>query len=696
MIEPAHGAGIALGIDVGGTFTDILALDLATGMVIAAFKLPSTPADPAVAAIAGVDRFSARTGKKASRVFHGTTVGTNTLIERRGARTALIATKGFRDVLALRRQARPRLYDLHPVISEPLVPRDLRIEADERTLFDGTIESPLLQDEIERIAALLRDSGVQAVVVSLLHSYVNDDHERRVEKAIARALPDAFVTRSSDVCREFREFERTSTATVNAYIGPAVSRYVRSLEKQLNERGVGTLAITKSNGGLTSPANARRFPVHLIESGPAAGVVATAALGRAVGVADLIAFDMGGTTAKVGVVVGGEPRLSTEFHADRFVDGRDVGGYPILSPVIDIIEIGAGGGSIAHIDQAGVVKVGPGSAGATPGPAAYGKGGDRPTVTDAHIVLGHIGADGFDNEDIHLHPQFAEAAIEKHIAEPLGWSVQEAAHGILRLATANMAEMVRLATLRRGLDPRDFALVAFGGAGPLHACDIAREVGIPSVLVPLYPGLFSAIGTLMGERRHDLAQTFVRRIAEADPEELEMNFASLSDRARELIESEQNTAPVDWSMDRSIDMRFERQLFELSVSIKDAAALCPSALESRFRQGHVEVYGYDLPEHGVEIVNLRLVAHSPVWSGARLAPPAGLQRAERRQRRVWTADGERVELPIIQRHSLEPGMTMVGPAIIEDFGATVRVLAGQFVRVAASGVLEIEVDHAGK
>ncbi|HWB44647.1 MAG TPA: hydantoinase/oxoprolinase family protein, partial [Hyphomicrobiaceae bacterium] len=646
MMAPADRTGVALGIDVGGTFTDILALDLASGAVLAAFKLPSTPADPSAAAIAGVDRFAARTSRTATRVFHGTTVGTNTLIERRGARTALVTTRGFRDVLALRRQARPRLYDLHPVVSEPLAPRELRLEADERTLFDGSIHTPLAPGEIDRIVTLLRASGAQAVAISFLHGYANDDHERRVEDAIARALPDVFVTRSSDVCPEFREFERTSTATVNAYIGPAVSRYVRSLEAQLGARGIGELAITKSNGGLTSPANASRFPVHLIESGPAAGVVATAALGRAERLTNLIAFDMGGTTAKVGVVVGGEPRLSTEFYADRFVDGRDVGGYPILSPVIDIIEIGAGGGSIARIDSAGVVKVGPESAGASPGPAAYGKGGTQPTVTDAHIVLGHIGAEGFDTEDIRLRPDLAAEAIEAHIAGPLGWSVQKAAHGILRLATANMAEMVRLATLRRGLDPRDFALVAFGGAGPLHAGDIAREVGIPKVLIPLYPGLFSAMGTLMGERRHDLVQTCVQRIAEANVRELEAGFAALLERAKGLIAREP-AGTSDWSMERSVDLRFERQLFELQVAVEDATALSPSTLETRFRQKHVDVYGYDLPGHGVEIVNLRLVAHAPVWEGARLVPSTGSPQPDRKRRCVWDAGGERLDLPVV-------------------------------------------------
>ncbi len=682
--------GVALGIDVGGTFTDVLALDLATGAIVTAFKLPSTPENPAIAAVSGVDRFLRRTGRQAESVFHGTTVGTNALIERRGAKTALVTTKGFRDVLALRRQARPLLYDLRPVVSAPLADRPLRLEVDERTRHDGTIERPLKDGDIACVVETLLGAQVEAVAVCLLHSYANDAHERRIADAVARAMPEVFVTRSSDVCREFREFERTSTSVMNAYIGPAVARYIESFASQLHTRGVAELAITKSNGGLTSPANAKRFPVHLIESGPAAGMVATAALGRADGIPNLIAFDMGGTTAKVGVVVGGEPRLSTELYADRFMDGRDVGGYPILSPVIDIIEIGAGGGSIARVDQAGVVKVGPESAGAKPGPAAYGRGGTLPTVTDAHVVLGHIAADSFGNEDVHLSPELAETAIAG-LADRLGWSVPRAAHGILRLATANMAEMVRLATLRRGLDPRDFSLVAFGGAGPLHACEIAREVGIPKVMIPLYPGLFSAIGTLLGERRHDLAQTYVRRIGDADSGAVLKLFAELHQRAAELIAAETVTSAADWAMDCSIDLRFQGQLFELSVPVKVDATLSLAMLEKGFRQRHTEVYGYDLAQHDVEIVSLRLVARSQVWEAYRLAHSEADSRAVPRRRALWMADGTRMDVGVFPRASLDPGDIVEGPAIVEDFGATVRVLPGQRVRVRDSGVLEIEV-----
>jgi len=684
---------IVLGIDVGGTFTDLVAVDRVTGGIVATAKLPSTPADPALGAIAGVDRIMARTGQAPSRVFHGTTVGTNALIEREGARTALVTTKGFRDVLALRRQARPRLYDLRPRVSEPLAPRELRFEANERVLHDGTIETALMDEEIERIVSLLRTASVEAVAVSLLHAYANDAHERQLAEAIALALPGVFVTRSSDIAREHREYERTSTTTVNAYIGPAVSRYVSHLDRRLAERGVAGLAITKSNGGLTSAENARRIPVHLIESGPAAGVVATAALGRSEGFSHLIAFDMGGTTAKAGVVANGEPRLAPEFTADRFVDGRDVGGYPILSPVIDIIEIGAGGGSIARLDRAGVVKVGPESAGAIPGPAVYARGGDRPTVTDAHVVLGHIAADGFGSEDLRLRPELAEAAIARHIAEPLGWTVHRAAQGILRLATASMAEMVRLSTLRRGLDPRDFVLVASGGAGPLHATEIAREVGIPKVVVPLHPGLFSAIGAMLGERRHDLVQTSVQRVAAADPDQLQSEFARLEERAQDLVRAERIDHECHWVLERKVDLRFAGQLFQLTIAADGAGALAPAGLETRFRLRHGEVYGYDLPGHEVEIVSLRLIARAPGSVAAAVINPEIQHSRAVRHRRIWSDGSTSMNIQVVARASLRPGATIEGPAIIEDFGATIRVLDGQTALVRNSGVLEIEVGH---
>lgn len=678
-------ADIALGIDVGGTFTDVLAMDRRRGALISAFKVPSTPRNPQDGALMGVDRYLERTGKDAAAVFHGTTVGTNALITRNAARMALLTTKGFRDVLALRRHARPRLYDLSPRISPPLAPRERRFEVAERMSHDGEVLVALDDAEVGRLVDLVRDCQAEAVAISLLHAYANDVHERALGAAISDALPDVYVTLSSDVCREFREFERTSTVAVNAFIGPVVETYIDGLESELQGRGIADLSIVKSNGGLTSAANARRYPVHLIESGPAAGIIACAALGEAEDLGDLIAFDMGGTTAKAGVVVGGQPRLSTEFYAARFVDGVDVGGYPIQSPVIDLIEIGAGGGSIAWIDAAGVIKVGPESAGADPGPACYGRGGQRPTVTDAHVAVGHIAADGFGSEDLTIDADMATQVIDEHIARPFGWSVPWAAWGVLRLATANMAEMVRLATLRRGLDPRDFSLVAFGGAGPLHAAEIAREVGVPRIVIPTAPGLFSAIGTMLGEARHDLVQTKLRRVTELGANEVADDFREMEARARDLIAAE--GMGDDWQFQRSVDVRFEGQLFELTLPLPSESGVQADLLEAQFRRAYHDAYGYDLPDHAVQLVNLRLIAKKIVYAGG--WPSADQEAASGgvRTRQIIDADGHVRDVPVYHRAVLEAGKPLHGPAIIEDFGATIRILDGQTVETRPSGIL---------
>ena len=679
---------IALGIDVGGTFTDVLALERASGRILAAFKLPSTPDDPAIAAIEGVDRYHERGGEPARSVSHGTTVGTNALIQKKAAKTALLTTAGFRDVLALRRQARPRLYDLSPVVSVPLAPRERRIEVAERMAHDGTVVTPLEADEIARVVAALKATAPQAVAIALLHCYANDEHERRLGEAVAAALPEVFVTLSSDVCREFREFERTSTVTVNAYIGPVVRDYVGNLGAELAARDVPRLAIVKSNGGLTSAENAARYPVHLIESGPAAGVVSAAALARAEGLDRVIAFDMGGTTAKAGVVICGQPRLSTEFYADKFVGGVDVGGYPIQSPVIDLIEVGAGGGSIARVDSAGVLKVGPESAGAMPGPAAYGRGGGAATVTDAHVALGHIAADSFASDDLTLAPKHAATAIETHIARPLGWTPARAAHGILTIANANMAELVRLATLRRGLDPRDFTLIAFGGAGPLHAGEIAREVGVPRIIVPPYPGLFSAIGALLAEVRHDLVQTLLATTDRVGPADLRAAFDALAARARALLAADDVDTAIA-RFERFVDLRFEGQLFELTLPLPTEETT-GAAIDAAFRARYVASYGYDLPGHPVELVNVRLIASAGETGDWPAGNVADATARTVRQREIIDSNGTARAVTVYPRAAIAPGDRVDGPAIVEDIGATIRLLDGQTATARPSGVLVIE------
>ncbi|MEM7404646.1 MAG: hydantoinase/oxoprolinase family protein [Pseudomonadota bacterium] len=689
---------LILGTDVGGTFTDVLAVHPTQARIVAVCKIPSTPSNPAEAALVGMDRLVAAGMPAPDAVLHGSTVGTNALIEKRGGRTALLTTAGFTDVLALRRQARPRLYDLHPRLSRPLVPPKWRFGVVERMRADGTVEVGLTPLEVERVVAALVDARVESVAICLLHAYANDRHEQLLGDAVRARLPDVFVTLSSEVNRAFREYERTSTTVVNAYIGPPVAAYVRSFGAHLAKRSVPSLSIVKSNGGVTSSVNAARFPVHLIESGPAAGVMAAATLGAAERCPHLIAFDMGGTTAKVGVVQDGAPRIANAFDADRFIDGVDVGGYAVSSPVVELIEIGAGGGSIAHLDVANVLKVGPQSAGAAPGPAAYGLGGMRPTVTDAHVSLGHIAADGFGSDDLRIDTSAARRVIREHVADPLGWPVERAAAGMLTLATANMAEMVRLATLRRGLDPREFALVAFGGAGPLHAAEIAREVGVREVLIPPLPGLFSAIGTVLGDARHDLVQSIMTPVSALGGMEFRARIDALRANASILIEAE-NVALDAWRFSYLADLRFVGQLFEVTLPLGGAEATDLEGLAPAFRATYFERYGYDLPDHDVELVNLRLVASAAICAGGwpTVAPdavsaPTGA--AGPRRREVSDADGKTTPLDVWHREQLVTGTDYAGPLIVEDYGATIRCLDGQTIRVRPTGVLQI-TEHAG-
>jgi N-methylhydantoinase A len=685
-----------VGIDIGGTFSDVVAID-ETGEVITAFKVPSTPDDPAEAVITGLARLEDRLPGLAddrlpAAMFHGTTVATNELIQKRGARTALLTTKGCRDVLELRRQARPDLYRLFQRISPPLVDQQWRLEIAERVAFDGSIIQPLQEDFVQETVEVLRQGDVEALAICFLHAYANDEHEQNVKRIIEEELPHVDLSLSSEVCPEIGEFERTSTVMVNAYVSSEVRRYLRRLREGMSRYGVNQFHVVKSNGGLTSATNAERYPIHLIESGPAAGIVAATELGRSKGIQNLIAFDMGGTTAKVGVIQGGRPRLTREFYADRYVEGDDVGGYAIRSPVIDLAEIGAGGGSIAWLDPAGVLKVGPQSAGAQPGPACYDRGGELPTVTDAHAVLGTLSSDLLEGAPSGLRRDLARAAVEKEIARPLGWTMEQAAHAILEIATANMAEMVRLVTVRRGLDPRDFVFVAYGGAGPLHACDIAREVGIEKVVVPPYPGMFSAMGTIMCEVRYDLVQSLLRKLDALEPGDVQETFQKLERRAQNLLADE--AVPVDPEAVRyfhHLDLRHEGQLHELGIALRQDGISSREEIEQDFRSAYQDSYGYRLPESDVELVNVRLEVAFRLWEHEFF--PAGNQEIrtpDERERVIAEADGSEVPWQVLARHELELGEEVRGPALIEDVGSVIRVLAGQAAQRDDEGVLIIE------
>jgi N-methylhydantoinase A len=683
---------LLIGIDVGGTFTDAIVYDGADRRFLAAFKIPSTPADPSQAVVTAIDAIAKYVKVSGATVFHGTTVGTNTLIERKGAPTALLSTEGFSDVIELRRQARPSLYSLDLRVSEPLVPARLRLDVSGRISADGEVVSQLdLWQTIEELKA----AKVTAVAVSFLHSYANPIHEEEVVACVQEALPGVFITKSSDVCPEFREYERTSTTVVNAYIGPAVSDYMTRLDSELQSRGIGRLMIVKSNGGLTSPTNAARYPVHLIESGPAAQLIASASFARATGRSHLVSFDMGGTTAKAGLICNGVPEVTSEFYADRLVDGIDVGGYAIRSSVLDVVEIGAGGGSIAWIDDAKVLKVGPQSAGAAPGPACYGCGGQRPTVTDAHAVIGTLNPQLFATAGVELKPQLAVEAIRKHIAEPFGWSVAKAAYAVIDIAVANMAEMVRLATTRRGLDPRHFAILASGGAGPLHAAAVGREIGAAEVIVPPFPGMFSAFGATLGAVRHELTQTLLRPVRQIDRDDLARVFRSIKWRADTLLAAEfPATGPPRF--ERTLDARFVGQLFELKIGLGHDGEPFPDAgqIEAAFRTQYKAEYGIELPEAQVQMVTLRMTVE--VDLGHRADTPFaaydGLpgKLAVARTAMMLARDGTEGPVPVFTAGKGVAG-SLDGPAIIEHSGATVWVHAGQRAVVEANGEVRISL-----
>lgn len=688
---------LLIGIDVGGTFTDAIVFDSSSGKLLAAFKVPSSTGDPGQAVVDAIEKIALSVSVIDAVVCHGTTVGTNTLIERRGSRTALLSTAGFSDVIALRRQDRPVLYNFDVRISEPLAPRELRFDVTERVAADGSVVRPL---DMSGVVQKLRDAGVEAVAISFLHSYVNDEHERTFAAELEEALAGVYVTRSSDVCPEFREYERTSTTLVNAYLGRTVSQYVSKLDLDLRRRGVKRLMIVKSNGGLTSPENASRYPVHLIESGPAAQLTAAAAFARATGRPNLVAFDMGGTTAKAGVIRNGQPEMISEFYADRLVDGREVGGYAIRSAVLDLVEIGAGGGSIAWINEANVLKVGPRSAGAIPGPSCYSRGGRLPTVTDAHAVIGTLTAELFANSGVHFNREHAVAAIREHIAEPLGWTAVRAAYAIIDIAVANMAEMVRLATTQRGLDPRDFALLASGGAGPLHAAAVGAEIGATEVIVPPYPGMFSALGATLGAIRHEVTQTLLRNLNDLQEADLHSAFSQLSRRVEAILSAEPAglTRP---RFERVLEARFVGQLFELRVPAGGEGEPLPSLkdVEQTFRQLYLAEYGFELPDAQVQLVNLRLIATIDLGHSGDLiftSRGEGLRRLDPlRVVTILARDGGEVTVPVYAAVEAVGGV-ITGPSIIEHAGATVWLHAGQSARIESNGQVVVSLNNGSQ
>ncbi|MGX1163004.1 N-methylhydantoinase A [Pseudarthrobacter sp. SLBN-100] len=589
---------LRFGVDTGGTFTDLCAFDEATGQVHVR-KVSSTPDDPGRAIIQGVhellEQIGGRNIEEITYFAHGTTVGTNALLTGRGVRTGLITTKGFRDLLELGRGRRPHMYDLQADKPEPFIPRDLRMEVAERVRHDGRVEIPLDSEEVRAAVQELKAQGVESIAVCLLYSYVRPEHEREVGRIIAEEFPEAYVSLSSEVLPEFREFERLSTVVTNAYVGPVVAKYLARLRRNLADAGLKCLPhVTQSNGGIIPFPTAEELPVRLVLSGPSTGVVGAAAITMAAGSPDIITFDMGGTSSDVSLVQNGTPKVTSSMELD---------GRPIRSPMLDIHTVGAGGGSIAWIDSGNHLRVGPASAGAFPGPACYGNG-QEPTVTDANVVLQVLNPEYLLNGQLKIDSQASHRAI-KAIADPLGLTVAEAAQGIIRVVTANMARAIRVISVQRGYDPRDYVLVPFGGAGPLHASRLATELGINRIIVPETPGAQSALGLLMTDIRSDFMRTKIIQVTPEASAGFSQVLSELTEQASAWF-AEENIGEERRSLLRRIEMRYAGQNYELPVDVPDGV-LDEEAITSLiegFQRAHDRMYGYSARERGCRSCDL--------------------------------------------------------------------------------------------
>lgn len=678
-----------LGVDIGGTFTDATLVDERTGRVWVA-KVSTTPRDPSLGFAAVAERILRDAGVEGGEVrtvVHATTVATNAIIEGEMARIGFVTTEGFRDLLEIQRQVRPSLYDVHFEKPRPLVPRNRCFGVRERLGPDGTVLRKLDEGHVREVAAALRSEEVQAVAVCLLHAYANPAHERRVGEILSEELPGVSISLSSSVVPEFREYLRASTTVINAGVQPVVSRYLEGIGERLRTRGIDAeLLVMQSAGGVYTAETAKRRPVYMVESGPAAGVIAAAHLGRALGCSDVVSFDMGGTTAKVGLVEGGRPTVTKDYQvgsaAHAGIGGLHLSGYPVRTPVIDLVEIGAGGGSIAWIDSGGKLRVGPRSAGADPGPVCYGRGGSEPTITDANLVLGRLSPDRFLGGELELDAEAARSAIEHRCARPLGLDPVVAAHGIVEIANAAMGNALHLVSVQRGIDPRGFVLVAFGGAGPAHACALARDAGIATILVPRNPGIFSATGLLVTDLEHEYVTTLLVRLSDLSAHELEAAFAALEHRGRDELERE-GIAAADIGFVRQLDLRYVGQSFELTVPATDLGDV-----SRRFHLEHERAYGFAAPEEPIEVVSARLRAVACLPKPVLPTLATGALPDPRHRRSVFFAEaGGFVETAVYERSELPAGVSFAGPAIVEEYDSTLVVHPGFSAETDAYGNL---------
>ena len=672
------------GVDIGGTFTD-LCLAGPDG-IVAIGKALGTPAAPADSVETVLHDTLAREqfgGGDLTQVVHATTLVTNALIERKGAKVALLATRGFRDVMELARERRPDIYRLDVWRPEPLVPRHLRFDVSERTLADGTVEQPLDEAAVEALASELAARGIEAIAICFLHSYANPANEQKARACVERAAPGLRLAISSDVAPEIREYERTQTTAASVYVQDRVVRYLTDLEQRLSGFGAsGRLRVMLSNGGVATAQDAAERPIRMLESGPAAGALAAAKFAGANGYGDLMSFDMGGTTAKLCLIEDGRPLVTHEFEAartDRFTRGS---GLPIKTPTIDMIEIGVGGGSLAHVDPLGLLACGPESAGANPGPACYGGGGTLPTVTDADLVLGYLDPDFFLGGEMSLDVDAARAAIGAHIAEPLGLSVEEAAWGIHRLVNEDMASAARVHAAERGHDATGLPLFAFGGAGPVHAFGVAAALGTTTVIVPAAAGVMSSVGVLAAPLATDAVRSRLEAVDEKTLARVEPLFAELEQEGTAVLSS---SGVTDITHERSVDMRYVGQGFEVTVPV--AAG---EDLKDAFEAAYVRAHGRTGPDVPIEAISWRVLSRGPDPALRLVAAPAGHGDAVKGTRDVYF-DGAYRETPIHDRYRMSAGAQIEGPAIVEERESTTVIGPDATARVPEDGSLIIEV-----
>lgn len=666
-----------IGIDTGGTFTDVSLIEENTGKSYIT-KVPSTPDNPSLAVLNGIKQITAEIGienEEISFFIHGTTVATNAMLEQKGAKTALLTTKGFKDVLQIGRQTRPKLYDFQARNTKPLVDRNIRIELDERVDVTGNIIKDIDENEVKTIAKKIKAENIESLAICFINSYVNPENEKKVKEILTEIIPEVSITLSYEVLPEFKEYERTSTTVANAYVLPKMKNYLAYLRKEISDMKINSdLYVMQSNGGVINAETAIDIPVRTMLSGPAGGVLSGAMVAKNTQHKNIITIDMGGTSLDTALIENEVPQFTTLSEID---------GKPIKVPMIEMHTIGSGGGSIAWIDTGGALKVGPHSAGANPGPVCYGNGGQEPTVSDANAILGRLNPKEILGGRMKLDVESAREIMYKKIAEPLGVTVEEAAEGILKVINANMVRGIRVISVEKGHDPRDFSLMAFGGAGPLHAVDIAKDLNSKNVIIPPNPGIECAKGMLTADVRHDFVQTYTKRISITDIKEVNIILDGLVKEAKHELGKEGFTdKTID--LQAALDLRYMNQAYEIPVEIKEANLTSNDLqnAEKDFHKLHEKVYGFSRKDEELELINIRLIAKGLIKEikTKRDDEQNNTSLTEIDNRKIYF-DGSFYNTPIYSRESLKSESIVSGPAVIEQLDSTIIIHPGQSAEV---------------